>query len=88
MPAQLAADLSAEIAAAAGEKDKGQAMDWALQAYIPARDVAYKNIPAPNGNDVVVTLGQPYQNAAAPVVRQQIARAGVRLANALQAKRR
>jgi len=93
---QLAADLTSEIATAAAEPPS-QPMDWTLQAYIPARDVAYKGIPpapvankAPKGNKtqdaaIVATLGQPYQNAAAPVVRTQIARAGVRLANALQA---
>jgi len=79
----LASDLSNEIASAAAEP-QGQPMDWTLQAYVPARDVAYKNIPQPNGNAVVATLGQPYQNAAAPIVRQQVARAGVRLANALK----
>jgi len=80
---KLATDLAPEIAKAASQA-QGQPMDWALEAYIPARDVAYNGIPAANGQTVVATLGQPYQNAAAPVVRTQIARAGVRLATALQ----
>jgi hypothetical protein len=83
-PVALANDLGSEISQAAAEP-QGQPMDWALQAYVPARDVAYKGIPAANGANVVATLGSPYQTAAAPVVRLQIARAGVRLANALQA---
>jgi nuclease S1 len=82
-PAQLAADLSPEIAAAAAQS-QGQPMDWTLEAYIPARDVAYQGIPPSNGNTIVATLAQPYQDAAAPVVRTQIARAGVRLAAALK----
>jgi nuclease S1 len=78
----LAGSLTAQIAAAAAEP-KSQPMDWALQAYLPARDVAYKGIPAANGKTDVANLGQPYQDAAAPVVELQIARAGVRLADAL-----
>ena len=71
-------------------------MTWALQAYKPAQDIAYIGIPeepaqpsVPKGQKpppapIVATLGDDYQNAAAPVVRTQIARAGVRLANALK----
>ncbi len=78
----LPGSLTAQIAAAAAEP-KSQPMDWALQAYLPARDVAYKGIRAANGKTDVANLGQPYQDAAAPVVKLQIARAGVRLADAL-----
>ena len=59
-------------------------MDRALQSYTYARDVAYKGISPANGKNDVATLAQPYQDAAAPVVRIQVARAGVRLAAALQ----
>jgi hypothetical protein len=79
---KLPASLTAQITTAAAEA-KSQPMDWALQAYLPARDVAYQGIPAANGTTDVASLGQPYQNAAAPVVKLQIARAGVRLADAL-----
>jgi hypothetical protein len=82
-PAQLAADVTPEIATAAAQS-QGQPMDWTLEAYIPARDVAYKGIPPSKGKAIVATLAQPYQDAAAPVVRTQIARAGVRLAAALK----
>jgi nuclease S1 len=78
----LSGSLTAQIAAAAAEP-KSQAMDWTLQAYLPARDVAYKDIPAADGKTDVASLGQPYQDGAGPVVELQIARAGVRLADAL-----
>jgi hypothetical protein len=81
-PPSLASDLTQEITAAAAEPP-GTQTDWAIQAYVFARDVSYKGIPAASGSHPVATLGQPYQNTASPVVRQQIARAGVRLANAL-----
>ena len=81
-PQSLANDLTPEIASAASASTANP-LDWAIQAYVFARDVSYKGIPAANGNHTVATLGQPYQNSASPVVRQQIARAGVRLANAL-----
>src|SRR5579871_701848 len=86
-PEDLVADLKTEITAANAEPTV-TATDWAIQSYLLARDVAYKGVPAvPKGGQPdadVATLGQPYQDMAAPVVRTQIARAGVRLAAALQ----
>src|ERR1700691_111138 len=78
----LPGSLTAQIAAAAAEP-KSQPMDWALQAYLPARDVAYQGIPAADGKTDVANSRPAYQDAAAPVVELQIARAGVRLADAL-----
>ncbi len=78
----LAADLQPEINQAAAEPPS-QPTDWAIQSFSYAVTVAYKGI-APPGTGDSATLGQPYQSAAAPVVRIQIARAGVRLANALK----
>jgi nuclease S1 len=86
---ELASDLNSEISDAAKEPP-ATPMDWALEAYIPARDVAYHGVPpepkVAKGDEApeVATLGQSYQDAAAPKVRQQIARAGVRLADALR----
>jgi len=80
---KLASDLTAEISQAANEPAQ-QPMDRALQSYTYARDVAYKGISPANGKNDVATLAQPYQDAAAPVARIQVARAGVRLAAALQ----
>jgi hypothetical protein len=86
-PEDLVADLKTEIAAANAEPTV-TSTDWAIQSYLLARDVAYKGVPAvPKDGQKdadVATLGQPYQDLAAPVVRTQIARAGVRLAAALQ----
>lgn len=87
-PDELAADLKTEITTANAEPNVPP-VDWAIQSYILARDVAYKGVPAVPGDaqhkdDDVATLGQPYQDMAAPVVRIQIGRAGVRLAAALQ----
>jgi len=77
----LATDLQPEIDQAAQEPPS-QPMDWAIQSFGYAAGVAYVGI-APPGSADSATLGQPYQDAAAPVVRIQIARAGVRLAAAL-----
>lgn len=87
-PEELVTDLHTEITTANAEPNNTPA-GWAIQSYIYARDVAYKGIPeapkdAQHKDDDVATLGQAYQDAAAPVVRMQIARAGVRLASALQ----
>jgi hypothetical protein len=87
-PEDLVSGLKSEITTANAEPTIMQ-VDWAIQSYVLARDVAYKGVPpAPKDpqhkDDDVATLGQPYQDAAAPVVRKQIARAGVRLASALQ----
>lgn len=81
--AGLAKDLQPEISKAAGETPS-QPIDWAMQSYSYAATVAYKGIPNANGHQVVATLDQPYQDAAMAVVRLQIARAGVRLARALE----
>lgn len=78
----LATRLKKDIKAARKETVSSPA-DWALESYRFARDVAYHGIPSPNGTDDVASLAQAYQNKAAPVVRKQLARAGVRLANAL-----
>jgi hypothetical protein len=82
-PGQLVNDLSTEIATAQAEPPSAP-IDWALQSYNAARDIAYPVIPPANGNQDVADLGQPYQDLAAPVVRIQVARAGVRLADALK----
>jgi nuclease S1 len=82
--AALSNDLASEITQAAAET-ASEPTDWALQSYNFAKDVAYVGVPPADGDKDVADLGQPYQDSAAPVVRMQIARAGVRLANALKA---
>ena len=85
-PQELVIDLRPEIQTATAEPSV-RVTDWAIQSYTLARDVAYKGIPdASSSNKAAapVSLGQAYQDMAAPVVRLQIARAGVRLASHLQ----
>src|SRR5262249_24916757 len=75
-PASLASALSAEIASAQAEPTTTPEA-WALQAFQFARNVSYAGIPTGSGT---TTLSSTYIANAEPVVRQQIARAGVRLA--------
>jgi nuclease S1 len=75
-PATLATLLSPEIAAAQAEAPTTPE-GWSLQAFQFARTVAYAGIPTTN---TTTTLSSTYIANAEPVVRQQIARAGVRLA--------
>lgn len=85
-PEDLETDLRSDITTANSEPIL-TVEGWAIQSYILARDVAYKGIPVPNAANPTappVSLGQAYQDLAAPVVRLQIARAGVRLASHLQ----
>jgi hypothetical protein len=81
-PNSLASQLKPQIATAASEP-AAKPIDWSIQAYAFARDVAYNGIPAANGKTDVADLGQAYQDKADPVVRIQIARAGIRLADTL-----
>jgi len=82
-PTGLAAALGTEITAAKGAENakKTAVKDWAVESFHFAHDSAYKGIPAANGDKSVATIQQiPYVKEATPEVRQQIARAGVRLA--------
>jgi nuclease S1 len=82
--AALSNHLASEITQA-GAEPASEPADWALQSYKFARDVAYVGVPPADDDKDVADLGQPYHDSAAPVVCIQIARAGVRLANALKA---
>lgn len=77
-PAKLADLLKPQIDQAMKEQDTVAAV-WAGQAYDLARDVCYKGIPDANGDEPVATLAEDYQSAGDPLIRRQIARAGVRL---------
>ena len=72
--AALASLLSPEIASAQGEAQTTPEA-WVLQAFQFARTVAYAGIPTSG----TTTLSTTYINNAEPVVRQQLARGGVRL---------
>ncbi len=76
-PTMLASLLSAEIAAAQAEPATTPE-GWSLQAFQFAQNVAFAGIPTSTGT--TTTLSSTYIANATPVVRQQIARAGVRLA--------
>ena len=82
-PVGLAANLSPEIAAAQAEAQTTPE-NWSLQAWQFAKNVAYAGIPT--STTTTTTLSATYISNAEPVVRQQIARAGVRLAQFLASK--
>ena len=77
-PQALATNLAAEISTASGEP-KSALNDWVRQAFSDAAPIAYAGIPPANGKKTVATLDSAYQDRAHPVIRIQIARAGVRL---------
>lgn len=76
--ATLASLLSPEIASAQAEAQTTPEA-WVLQAFQFARTVAYAGIPTSG----TTTLSTTYINNAEPVVRQQLARGGVRLSQYL-----
>ena len=79
-PAALATNLSPEIASAQAEAQTTPEA-WAIQAWGFAKNIAYAGIPT--STTTTTTLSATYISNAEPVVRQQLARAGVRLAQAL-----
>ncbi len=62
---------------------KGNVRSWAEQSHRQAQLVVYGKLPRPVPESL--QLGAEYQEAANPVVREQIERAGVRLAKVLNA---
>ena len=81
-PAALASNLSPEIASAQAEAQTTPEA-WSIQAWGFAKNIAYAGIPT--STTTTTTLSATYISNAEPVVRQQLARAGVRLAQALAA---
>ncbi|MGC4061116.1 MAG: S1/P1 nuclease [Aquabacterium sp.] len=61
---------------------QGKPADWAQESFQLARDEAYGKLPAPQANGAYV-LDSGYVDNAEQVVRQQLSRAGVRLAMVL-----
>lgn len=61
----------------------GDLKTWVLDANKLARDKAYADVPLNGAQAVPVPLTQEYLNANAEVVREQLQRAGVRLAKIL-----
>lgn len=59
---------------------RGSAAEWAMESHDIAREVVYRFQPPPSGP---VVLGRAYVQRSAPVVRGQLAKAGIRLAYVL-----
>lgn len=62
---------------------KGQPADWARESFTLARDVVYKlpsNIVLDKHNEKCIQLDQAYDDKSLPVVEQQLAKGGMRLA--------
>jgi hypothetical protein len=84
--ADFAARLAAEHRGASAALGRGSFGDWMQESYRLAQTVAYGRLPgfacgAPPGG--VVRLPRAYSDEAAAIVREQLARAGIRLATLL-----
>jgi hypothetical protein len=79
--------LDRQITAAQAQRwANGSAMDWAKEAFAEAKRVTYdfrKNGDAGASGQPAIQLDAEYEQRALPVVRQQLAKAGVRLARIL-----
>jgi hypothetical protein len=79
--------LDRQITAAQAQQwTHGRAMDWAKEAFAEAKRVTYdfrKSGDAVASGQPAIRLDDEYEQRALPVVRQQLAKAGVRLASVL-----
>lgn len=76
--ARSAADLGARITSQqTKEWAQGDLRQWAEESHRLARDFAYAGVPASAGEHA---LGRPYLDRCAPVVREQLQKAAIRLA--------
>ena len=82
---QLFPALSKDSARHARKYAKGTVAQWAEQSHKVARKVAYGKLPKTEPGTAVV-LDAAYEKAADPVILHQIALAGARLANVLNAE--
>jgi hypothetical protein len=85
-PASLAASISAEYGPRWREWTAGRPQDWALDAFNKARTVAYA-LPQRAGTDgsgrPVYRIDAAYERTATAAAREQMAKAGIRLAGLL-----
>ncbi len=79
---QLLPELSAVSAQRAGKWRKGTVVEWAEESHKLARSVVYGRLPKVS-NGVPVPLGTDYEKKAEPLVKEQLAKAGARLAAVL-----
>ena len=86
-PKTVAAALTKQISTTqAGEWSKGSSADWAKESFGLAKDVSYNftgEAIADDHGTSVPHLDATYDNRALPVVREQLSKAGVRLAATL-----
>jgi hypothetical protein len=76
--------LSHEAARLRKSWAKGSVTSWAEESHRVGRKVVYGKLPKP-GDAAMVTLDAGYEGTARPVLREQLERAGARLAMALNA---
>ena len=79
-PSSIASNLSGRISRNQEQKwSRGQAADWALEAFAVAKDDAYGHLPRPNARGRF-QLSDDYVTMATQDVAMQLSKAGVRLA--------
>jgi hypothetical protein len=80
---QLFPDLLKEAQKRAKKWSKGDVEDWAEQSHKASQKVVYGKLPEPPGPDQPVMIPPEYEKIAAPLIRQQLEKAGDRLARVL-----
>ncbi len=81
---QLFMELSAESAKRSGKWRKGNLVKWSEESHKVARKTAYGFLPK-SADGAPVTLGSDYETKVDPLLKEQIAKAGTRLAVVLNA---
>src|SRR5262249_4344901 len=81
---QLFPDLSRESARRRKKWAKGTVTQWAEEAHKVGRKTVYGKLPK-SADGALLTIDARYEAVGAPVIRQQIERAGARLAAVLNA---
>jgi hypothetical protein len=81
---QIFPALSQEAARRRKSWAKGSVTGWAEESHRVGRKVVYGKLPKP-GEGAVVTVDARYEGTAGPVLREQLVRAGARLAMTLNA---
>lgn len=79
---QLFPSLSKESAKRAKNWSKGTVEEWAQQSYVAAKSKVYKNLPKAAAGTAPV-IDAKYEQMANPLIREQLEKAGARLARVL-----
>jgi hypothetical protein len=80
---QLFPILSAEALQHAGKWSKGDVQDWAEQSHKASQKIVYGKLPAPPAPDQPIVIPPDYERTATSLVREQLEKAGDRLARVL-----